>query len=151
MIAIVFLNFIPLTGANAALEADPSLGQINYKSDDSAAVTTSNNEFEKNLGKTGQAMGFNIIADSKTNLYSKISNYITVVLSFLGVIFLIIMIYAGYLWMTAEGDKGQVDKAKKMITQAVVGLIIVVSAYTITAFVGYEFNSGVTATDSQSL
>jgi hypothetical protein len=37
--------------------------------------------------------------------------------------------------MTAAGDEGKVTKAKKMLTTAVVGLIIIVGAYAITAYV----------------
>jgi len=58
------------------------------------------------------------------------------VLNFLGVIFLILMIYGGIMWMTAAGNDEQIGKARKIITAAIIGLIIVVSAYAITAFIG---------------
>jgi len=45
------------------------------------------------------------------------------------------MVYAGYLWMTARGESDQVDKAKKIIVQSIIGLVITVGAYSITAFV----------------
>jgi len=53
----------------------------------------------------------------------------------LGIIFIILMIYAGYNWMTAQGEEEKVTKAKTTIQRAIIGLIIVVSAYAITAFV----------------
>ncbi len=56
-------------------------------------------------------------------------------LGLLGTIFVILIIYAGYLWMTASGNEEQITKAKKMITNAVIGIIIVLLAYTITSFV----------------
>lgn len=56
-------------------------------------------------------------------------------LTFLGVIFLILTIYGGYMWMTAAGNEEQVGRAKKTLTTAVIGLIIVVSAYAISYFV----------------
>ncbi|MEA3449801.1 MAG: hypothetical protein U9Q85_02385 [Patescibacteria group bacterium] len=56
-------------------------------------------------------------------------------LSLLGIIFIILVITAGYNWMTAVGDETKVEKAKKMITRAVIGLIVIISAYAITAFV----------------
>lgn len=68
----------------------------------------------------------------------------------LGTIFLGLIIYAGYLWMTAGGESEKVDKAKKLIFQAVIGLIIVLAAYSITLFAikissgSYtQYNSGV--------
>jgi amino acid transporter len=61
-------------------------------------------------------------------------------LSFIGVIFLILMIYGGFTWMMARGNQQTVDKAKDLIYSAVIGLIIVLAAYAITAFVGSLLN-----------
>lgn len=64
-----------------------------------------------------------------------IANVINIFLSLLGVIFLILMIYAGYLWMTAAGEESKVEDAQKIIKAAIIGLIIVVGAYAISQFV----------------
>lgn len=66
----------------------------------------------------------------------KIGSVIGIVLSFIGVIFLILMIYAGISWMTAAGNQEKVTKAKNLIINAIIGLIIVLSAYTISSFIG---------------
>ncbi len=42
----------------------------------------------------------------------------------LGVIFIILAIYGGYLWMTASGNEEQVKKAKSVITQAIIGISV---------------------------
>lgn len=63
---------------------------------------------------------------------------VKIFLSFLGVIFLGLMIYGGYLWMTARGNEQDVDKAKRIIQHALVGLIIVMTAYGITALIGTQ-------------
>ena len=68
------------------------------------------------------------------NLPSSIGTLINAALSFLGVLFLLLTIYGGYLWMTAAGNEEQINKAKKIITSALIGLIIVISAYIITKF-----------------
>ena len=47
----------------------------------------------------------------------------------------ILIIYAGFIWTMARGEAKDVDKAKNMIKQAVIGLIIVFAAYAIAAFV----------------
>ncbi len=60
---------------------------------------------------------------------------IKLALSFLGVIFLILMVYGGYLWMTARGKEDQVNKARDLIIAAVIGLIIVIASYAISNFV----------------
>jgi len=62
---------------------------------------------------------------------------IKIFLSILSIIFILLMLYGGYLWMTARGNQEQVTKAKELITSAVIGLVIVVAAYAITYFVLY--------------
>ena len=57
------------------------------------------------------------------------------VLSVIGVLFLVLTIYAGVLWMTASGNEESISKAKKIITSSLIGLVIVVAAYGITALV----------------
>ena len=43
------------------------------------------------------------------------------------------------MWMTAQGDSGQVTKAKDLLINALIGLIIITAAYSITTFVGTAF------------
>ncbi|MEK7632475.1 MAG: pilin [Patescibacteria group bacterium] len=69
------------------------------------------------------------------SLMTIIGRVINVVLSLLGVIFLILLVYAGAIWMTAGGDGKKVDKAKGILINAVVGLLITMSAYAISVFV----------------
>lgn len=64
-----------------------------------------------------------------------VSTVLTTVLSLLGVVFLVLMVYGGYLWMTARGDEDHVKKAKDLIKAAIIGLIIVLMAYAISWFV----------------
>lgn len=54
------------------------------------------------------------------------------VLGLLGLLFLCLTIYAGFLWMTAQGDDKRVQKAKDILTAAVVGAVIIVGAYAAT-------------------
>lgn len=60
-------------------------------------------------------------------------------LTMIGTIFLILMIYAGFMWMTARGKEEQITKAKQIIVGTIIGLVIVVSAYAITFFVTSQF------------
>lgn len=71
-----------------------------------------------------------------------ISTIIIGVLSLAGTIFLVLTIYAGILWMTAQGKEEQVTKAKDIITQAIIGLAITLAAYAITAFVTGKLTGG---------
>lgn len=65
-------------------------------------------------------------------------------LSMLAVVFFILTIYGGFLWMTAHGKSDQVDKAKNTIIAAVIGVVIVMGSYAITQFVfdSIEVGSG---------
>lgn len=83
---------------------------------------------------TNQLDNFNTQAGyaNNTTLESVIASIVQYLLSFLGVIFVILIIYAGFLWMTARGDSEQVAKSKQILIDAVIGLIIVLSSYIIT-------------------
>src|SRR3989338_3752605 len=64
-----------------------------------------------------------------------VAQIIQVVLGLLGVIFIVLIIYAGFNWMTSAGNEDRIGKSKKTIAAAVIGLVIVLAAYLITAFV----------------
>lgn len=70
-----------------------------------------------------------------TTFAETIGTVIKAFLSFVGVIFLVLMVYAGFLWMNARGDESQVEKAQDIIRAAIIGMAITVGAYSITAFV----------------
>lgn len=62
------------------------------------------------------------------------SNIINPIFAVSGTIFLALFIYGGLLWMTAAGKNEQVEKAKKMLVNSVIGLIIIFSGYAVTLF-----------------
>jgi len=64
-----------------------------------------------------------------------VGKVIQAVISLIGIIFIVLTVYAGFLWMTARGEPAQVDKSKKLLVQSVIGLAIVLAAYAITQFV----------------
>ncbi|TAN34121.1 hypothetical protein EPN28_00625 [Patescibacteria group bacterium] len=59
---------------------------------------------------------------------------IRIMLSLVGLLMVVIIIYAGVLWMTAGGNDEQVTKAKKWMFNSVIGLIIILAAWSITTF-----------------
>ena len=68
-------------------------------------------------------------------LSETVGKIIKIVLGFLGIIFLALTVYAGVLWMTAAGNEEKVTKALDILKTSVIGLIIIVAAYSITYFV----------------
>lgn len=71
----------------------------------------------------------------EADLISMIGKIIAVFLSLLGVLFMGLALYGGYLWMLARGNEEQVNKSKTLLRDAVIGLVIIVGAYAITYFV----------------
>lgn len=85
-----------------------------------------------NLKKTGLG---GTSGDDPNRLPVIVGNLVRALISVLGIIFLVLLIYAGFMWMTARGEADKVDKAKSTLIRAVIGLIIIVSAYAITGFI----------------
>jgi hypothetical protein len=73
------------------------------------------------------------------NLSSVIAAALRFILSLLGTLMLGYMVYAGYLWMTAQGDEGEITKAKGIMINTVIGFLVVVSAWAITYLVQSRF------------
>ena len=68
-------------------------------------------------------------------LQGAVAGLINVFLGILGMIAVVIVIYGGFKWMTASGNTEQVDEAKKLLIQGVVGFAIIILAYAIVEFV----------------
>ncbi|MBI4262010.1 hypothetical protein HY624_00600 [Candidatus Uhrbacteria bacterium] len=101
-----------------------------------------------------QALNFGPIPDAglpKNDLVDAIGGILGKGLAALGSVALVLIIYAGFLWMTAQGDPEKVTKARDILIEATIGLIIIALAWSITTYItgtnGIEGAlSGVTAT-----
>ncbi len=109
---------IILIGLLAILFALPSLA---YEFAEDSGLNTSASE-----------AGYDQEAEKKEKI---IANSINIVLSLIGVLFIGLMIYGGYNWMSAGGSEEKVTKAKGTIVEAMIGLIVVIAAYAISYFV----------------
>lgn len=96
------------------------------------------NPFQEAQNKLTTAGGEAGVQNSGT-LPEIVGRIINIALSLLGIIFLVLGVYAGFRWMTARGEKGDVEEAQKTLTNAVIGLVIVIAAYAISNFVIGEF------------
>lgn len=66
---------------------------------------------------------------------SDLSNIVNIVYGIAAVIAVIVIIIAGILYATSNGDAGQVARSKNTIIYAVIGLVVVTFAFTITGFI----------------
>ncbi len=106
---------------NAAVIAGLSLAPL------MAAAQTQTNYGLGNLGDVNLAQDVDLI--------ETIGRIINFLLGFLGVLALILILYAGFLWMTAAGNEENVAKAKKIMGAAVIGLVIILAAFAIANFI----------------
>lgn len=64
-----------------------------------------------------------------------LSNALNIVYFIAGAICVIVIIVAGIMYTTSGGDSGSVTKAKNLILYSVIGLVVILVAFTITWFV----------------
>ena len=85
-----------------------------------------------NLNYKNPSATFNL---GSANLESTVIKIVQWVLTLLGLIAVIMIIYGGFIWLTAGGNEDKVSTAKRIISAAVIGLIIVLLAWAIITFV----------------
>jgi len=98
-----------------------------------AGPLTDSDDIIGSMNDAGRKSGFSVGAQDQ--LPTMIATIIKAGLGLLGIIFIVLLVLAGFNWMTAAGDEEKVTKAKNTITRAVIGLIIIIAAYAITVFV----------------
>ncbi|MBU4216383.1 hypothetical protein L6270_01515 [Candidatus Parcubacteria bacterium] len=92
---------------------------------------TASTEIRKQTDALSYGAGF----DKNLQVGSVLGTVIKSFFSIMGIVFLILVLHAGYKWMMANGKKDDVEEAKNSITRAVIGLAVMVAAYALTAFI----------------
>lgn len=67
--------------------------------------------------------------------YTIAQRVINIVFSFLGIIAVMVIVYAGFLWLTAGGEEDKAKQGRTLLFQAAIGVIIVLSAWLIAYFI----------------
>ena len=73
--------------------------------------------------------------ETETTVGVMVGRAISTLLRFLGLVFIILIIYAGIVWMTAGGKEENTKKAKRFMVSATIGLAITLMAYQITSYI----------------
>lgn len=71
----------------------------------------------------------------KGDVRTTVARIIQVSLGLLGIVAVSLIVYAGFLWMTGGGNEDNVTKAKSILVTSIIGLAIILAAYSITQFV----------------
>src|SRR3989339_731333 len=77
-----------------------------------------------------------------TDIRIVIARVIQIFLGFLGIIAIVLIVYAGWLWMSSAGDSSKIDKAKKTLIAAIIGFIIILASFGIVSFLLKVLNDG---------
>ncbi|MCK4745132.1 hypothetical protein KAS41_03645 [Candidatus Parcubacteria bacterium] len=95
------------------------------------------------LERLREKAGYEEAFEEEESVFIAIGKMINVFLSFLGIVFVVLTIYGGFLWMTASGNDDQVGQARKIIIRSAIGLAIILSAYAITWFAMEQLSSAI--------
>src|SRR3989344_2016440 len=87
------------------------------------------------LKAAGGASGANIAGSGPKDPRVIVAVIIRTALQLIGIVFVVLIVYAGFLWMTAGGEEEKASQAKKLIFNAVIGLAVILSSYAIAYFV----------------
>lgn len=82
-------------------------------------------------------IGFSVL--NNLTIGGVVSGLISAVLVLAAIVFFFMLVIGGIRWITSGGDKGQTEGARNQITAALVGLVIVFSAWAIVQLVNTFF------------
>ena len=104
-------------------------------------------DMQQGMGATSDEIGvaFNQTSGTPTDFRETIALIIQVFIGFLGVIFFVLFIWAGFKWMTSQGNETTITEAKSQLRSAAIGLVIILMAFAITSFVTrcfYDISTG---------
>lgn len=130
LIAALFLLFLILPATvNAASLCDDIAGKTKGFFS-CGQETTTFTEFQGGL-TAPEAGGYSKGLTQTTNVRDYIKNIVNFALGFLGILAVVIIIYGGFLYVTAAGNDEKAGKGKKAVTYAITGLLIIMGSFAI--------------------
>lgn len=113
----------------AAATAAPGTACTNISQDIAAGANDAAGTNRINCNERGDGSG------SLTSIGRTIVNFLSILI---GIVAIIMIIYAGFRYITSAGDSGRVGNAKNTLIYAVIGLIIVALAQVLVKFVLFQ-------------
>jgi hypothetical protein len=74
-------------------------------------------------------------SDLQGVLVGRIAAVVRIFLTLLGILFVVLIIYGGYLWMTAFGNEERVRQGQSVLRQSLIGLLVILAAFAATQFI----------------
>jgi len=129
MLSMIFTaGFVsPVFGSGLAGDQMYIDGQVNFNN------TNVNKQTQAFTGTQGADFGR--VQDIRIVVATIIQSFLVL----LGTLFLVYMFYGGYLFLTSAGMEERVEKAKSILRNAIIGLIIILFSYAFTWFVRWLF------------
>jgi hypothetical protein len=126
IIITIFVLLVCLSFSFSVLAQSPTIKGLNEAANEASLI---DNELAKD-----------ITVDKKNStaqnlVRGKIGQYISAVLSIIGMVFMVIILYGGLVWMTAGGDSGRVKKGRDLILFAALGLIMIGLSYVVVEYI----------------
>lgn len=79
-----------------------------------------------------QEAGFTPLQAGQGDIRTFIAGLIQIALSLVGLVFFIIILYGGFMWLTAGGNDEKISRAKKLLTSGIIGFAVTLAAFIIT-------------------
>ena len=76
--------------------------------------------------------GFTSFAAGQGDVRIFLAGLVQAALSVVGIIFFLVVLWGGYMWITASGNEEQLKKARIFIINGIIGLVIAIAAMIIT-------------------
>ncbi len=96
------------------------------------ATKDAGTEILQGITDVGEKSG---LGGSNSDVRVTIGYIINALLGSLGIIFTVLIIYGGFTWMMAAGNEEKVAKAKKILSNSTIGLLIIIIAYALSEFI----------------
>jgi len=122
--ALLFIAFITLLFiGQTALAADPPVTYTSTTLPFDANTATPRADWPSGLTPiTSLSLDK---SDPATVIFASVNTF----LSLLGLAFLVLLLYAGVVWVLARGNEEDITRAKTILIRALIGLAIILSSY----------------------
>lgn len=136
---IILGLFLTLGNFALALQATPDIDQPLLLD------PSGEKEVSRQLGATATE-GF-FYASERTDIYRSLVLLIRYLISFVGVVFVIVILYGGFVWMTAGGNEENIGKAKKLLRNGAIGVVIIFLSFSFWVFIVENLIQGIAVED----